>query len=211
MWPRADETQELLREIESGSREALDALLARHRDAVRRLVGLRLDPAIAARVDASDIVQEVCLEAAQRVAELREKTDMPFHLWLRRIALDRLVDAHRRHRRTQKRSVDREARPTRVGADASSIELVAQLCSPDLTPSSEAMRRELARRFEEALPRLSDDDREVLFMRHFEQLSNSDVARALSLSEPAAGMRHLRALRRLRDLLAVDGAESRDG
>ena len=205
MWPRDGDTQELIREAAKGDRGAVDTLLARHREPLRRMVHLRLDPALAQRLDASDIVQEVLLDASERMREYATQVPMPFHLWLRRIALDRLIDAHRRHRVAKKRSVDRERSLNRGAHEhRSSIELVLALRDSQPTPAAAAMREELARRFRAALELLADGDREVLLMRYFEQLSNSEVAVQLGLSEAAAGMRHLRALRRLKETL-VEG------
>ena len=166
------------------------------------MVELRLDRALLRRVDPSDIVQETLVEAHRRFAGYLESPGLPFHLWLRRIALDRLLDAHRRHRRSRKRSLDREE-PLRVPAfsDRSSLDLAAELSAPGPTPAAEAMQKELERRFEEVLGRLSPEDREVILLRHFEGFSNQDAARELGLTPPAAGMRYLRALRRLRALL----------
>ena len=158
---------------------------------------MRLDRALARRVDASDVVQEVMLKASGRLADYLKAPAMPFHLWLRQIAQDHIVDAHRRHRVAGSRSVDREA-PMVAFADRSSLDLAAGLRDPHLTPATEAIRCELGRRFREAIDEL---DREVILLRHFEQLTNAEAARALGLSEPAAGMRHLRALRRLRAIL----------
>ena len=202
MWPRDTDTQELVQKASGGDREALNALLERHRDALCRMIHLRIDPALAPRLDASDIVQEVLLDASERLGEYARKNPMPFHLWLRRIALDRLIDAHRRHRLAKKRSVDRERSIDRGRYDRqSSVQLMHELEDRRLTPASAAMRRELARRFQQALETLTEDDREIVLMRHFEHLSNSEAASALGLSEAAAGMRHLRALRRLRTTL----------
>jgi len=203
MWPDSSETQELLSRAGAGDKAALDELLTRHRGPVQRMIGLRLDRAIAPRVDASDIVQEVLLEASERLAEYVREPAMPFHLWLRQIAKDHIIDAHRRHRKAQRRSVDRE-RPMRPAApDRSSDQLAAELIDRELTPATAALRQELAERFQEVIASLDDDDREVILMRHFEQLSNQEVAAALGLSEPAAAMRHLRALRRLRALIGA--------
>jgi RNA polymerase sigma-70 factor (ECF subfamily) len=169
------------------------------------VIGLRLDPVLARRVDASDIVQDVLLEANQRLKDYLRQPDMPFHLWLRHLAQDRVIDTHRRHRLAQRRSVDREqpiARP--AWADDSSTSLVAHLIDPEQTPATEAIQAELARRLTAAIDRLSDDDREVILLRHQEQLSNQDVAQILKLSEAAASMRYLRALRRLRGVLLPD-------
>jgi RNA polymerase sigma-70 factor (ECF subfamily) len=130
---------------------------------------------------------------------------MPFHLWLRHIAKDHIIDAHRRHRQAQRRGVDREQPLVPAGLrDRSSVELAAQFIDQELTPASAALRQEMERRLHAAIADLDDDDREVILMRHFEQLSNQEVAAALGLTEAAASMRHLRALRRLKDLLQPD-------
>ncbi|MGZ3337302.1 MAG: sigma-70 family RNA polymerase sigma factor, partial [Isosphaeraceae bacterium] len=177
-----------------------------HRPALRRMIGLRLDQAPGRRVDASDIVQDVLLRASQRLGEYLRNPALPFHLWLRQIARDHVIDAHRRHRGAGKRSLDRE-RPlawnagSEASADRSSLDLAAQLRDPALTPAAEALRGELQHRFRMALDDLDGVDREIILLRHFEQLSNSEAAQALGLSEAAAGMRHLRALRRLRAIL----------
>lgn len=203
MWPDPTETRALLdRVAEGGGAEAEHRLWERHREPLRRMIGSRLDPALGRRADASDVVQETMIEARRRLAAYLRDPAMPFHLWLRQIARDRLVDAHRKHRGAGVRSLDRErslALP--AFADRSSIELAAQLQDPATTPAASAMRRELERRFREVLAGLDEDDREILLLRHFEAMTNGEAARALGLSEPAAGMRHLRALRRLRAAL----------
>ena len=124
---------------------------------------------------------------------------MPFHLWLRHIAKDHMIDAHRRHRQAQRRSLDREQPIVPAGlADQSSLELAGQFLDQEMTPATAAIRHELQRRMQEAVASLEEDDREIILMRHYEQLSNQEVALALGLSEAAASMRHLRAVRRLR-------------
>jgi RNA polymerase sigma-70 factor (ECF subfamily) len=211
MWPNRDETDRLLNDARSGEPGAVDRLLTEFREPLRRVIDLRLDPAITRRIDASDIVQDVLLEANQRLTEYLKKPDMPFHLWLRHLAQDRIIDSHRRHRLAQRRSVDREqpiARP--AWADESSISLVAQLIDTEATPTTEAIRHELQRRLDGAIDELSDDDREIILMRHHEGLSNQEVAAALKLTEAAASMRYLRALRRLRGVLVPSGAEPPD-
>lgn len=108
MWPDSSETQELLQHAQGGDRQAVEGLLARHREALVRLVALRLDRAVARRVDASDIVQDVLVEANRRLDDYLRERKLPFHLWLRQIAQDRMIDAHRRHRGAARRSIDRE-------------------------------------------------------------------------------------------------------
>ena len=202
MWPQPADTQILLEQARGGDADAVEQLLARHREPVRRLIDLRLDPAIVQRLDASDVVQDVLLEASRRLKEYLQDPAMPFHLWLRHIAKDHIIDAHRRHHQAQKRGVNREQSLARAGwMDRSSMELAGQLMDPERTPASAAIQEELQRRLHAAVAQLDEDDREVILMRHFEQLPNQEVASALGLTEAAASMRYLRAMRRLRDLL----------
>lgn len=203
MWPKDNDTQELLNNAREGDDGAVDRLIDRHRPAIQRLVQMRLDRKIQRRVDVSDIVQEVFIEASRRMTDyLASGTGMPFHLWLRQITRDRIIDAHRRHRVSEKRSVDRErAMSAPAGMDQSSMELAGQIADPELTPAAAATQRELAKKVEATLGDLNDQDAEIIIMRHYEQLTNQEVAAALDLSEPAASMRYLRAIRRLREML----------
>lgn len=205
MSPDLPETEELLRQARDGAPAAVDRLLTQHRAALRRMVDLRLDPALAGRLDASDVVQDVLLEASRRLRDYLDRPAMPFHLWLRHIARDHVIDAHRRHRQAQRRSLDREQPLCRRGpGEPSSLDLAAEFFDREATPAAAALRRELQQRLEVAVATLDDDDREVIVMRHFEQLSNQEVAAVLGLSEAAASMRYLRALRRLRAVLAEE-------
>src|SRR5207249_9634607 len=187
MLPDSQDTQELLDRSRQGEAAAVDHLLARHREPLRRMIALRLDPALAGRVDASDIVQEVLLEASRRLADYLRDAPMPFHLWLRHLAQDHLIDAHRRHRQAQRRSLDREQPIVPAAlADQSSLELAGQFLDKEMTPATAAVRHELQRRMEQAVAGLDEDDREIILMRHYEQLSNQEVATALGLTEAAA-------------------------
>src|SRR5215469_6737884 len=201
MWPEQPETQELLSQARAGRPEAVERLLTAHREPLRRMIGLRLDPALAARVDASDIVQDVLLEAHRRLQDYLRKPSMPFHLWLRHIAKDHIIDAHRHERLAQRRSVDREQALHAVRPDESSLDWAAQFFDQELTPASAAIRQEMERKVQEAIAKLGEDDREIILMRYVEQLPNQDVAAALGLTEAAASMRCLRAVRRLHALL----------
>ncbi|HUR55452.1 MAG TPA: sigma-70 family RNA polymerase sigma factor, partial [Gemmataceae bacterium] len=199
MWPNKDSTDRLLDDARAGKPGAVDDLLGEFREPLRRVIDLRLDPAVARRVDASDIVQDVLMEANQRLTEYLKSPVMPFHLWLRHLAQDRIIDTHRRHRQAQRRSIDKEQPIQRPAwADQSSVQLVAQLIDTEQTPASAAIQQELQRRLNDALTELGEDDRDVILMRHHEQLSNQEVAAALGLTEAAASMRYLRALRKLR-------------
>ena len=202
MWPEGDKTQNLLAEVRGGDAEAVNSLINRHRNAVHRLVRMRIDQAIAARVDVSDVVQDVMLEASQRLGDYLQNPVMPFHLWLRQLAKDRLIDMHRRHRAAKKRSVDREQAVTSLAHDDQSAADLAQLLQDaELTPATATVRREMEQRFLEAVNQLSDSDREIIMMRHFEHLSSAEVAQALEMTTAAAGMRYLRALRKVTDVL----------
>jgi RNA polymerase sigma-70 factor (ECF subfamily) len=205
MWPTNDDTKRLLDDAKTGDASAVDRLLGEFREPLRQVINLRLDPVLGRRVDASDIVQDVLIEANQRLTEYLKNPAMPFHLWLRHLAQDRIIDTHRRHRQAQRRSIDKEQPIQRPAwADQSSVQLVAQLVDGEHTPASAAIHQELQRRLNDALAELDDDDRDIILMRHHEQLSNQDVAAALELTEAAASMRYLRALRKLRSVLVPE-------
>jgi RNA polymerase sigma-70 factor, ECF subfamily len=208
MWTNSDETQELLNQAQQGDAAAAERLLAVHRDPLRRMIDLRLDPALAARVDASDIVQDVLLEAHKRHQDYLRKPAMPFHLWLRHIAKDHIIDAHRHDRLAQRRSVDREQSMNAQRPGESSLEWAAQFVDREMTPASAAIRQEMERKVQLAIGQLAEDDREIILMRYVEQLSNQDVAQTLGLTEAAASMRCLRAVRRLQSLLLQPGEEA---
>jgi RNA polymerase sigma-70 factor (ECF subfamily) len=211
MWPNHEPTQELLNEVRDGSPEAINRLMERHRQAVHRMVQMRLDAKVLRRVDVSDVVQDVLVEANRRLQDYLANPQLAFHLWLRQITQDRIIDAHRRHRTSAKRSVDRE-QPMLValgGEDRSTMQLMNEIRDQELTPAAAVAQQEMARRVEAAIAELNDQDAEIVVMRHYEHLTNQETATALGLSEPAASMRYLRAIRRLRELLGENGiAES---
>lgn len=197
------DTDHLVEQAGQGDIDARQALLARHRERLERMVKLRMDPRLSARVDPSDVVQEAVTEAWQKLSDYLEKRPVAFYPWLRRIAWERLVKVHRFHLEAKKRSVRREA--VLELPDHSSMQLVALLIQSGTSPSGKLMRKELHRRVREALDDLPERDREILVLLHLEQLSRSETAAVLEISEPAADMRHLRAIKRIRGLL---GGES---
>jgi RNA polymerase sigma-70 factor (ECF subfamily) len=180
-----------LERVRRGDRSAIDGLLERHRTAIRRMIDRRMDRVVQRRVDASDIVQDVLLEANRRLGDYLANPTMPFQLWLRHMARDRLIDAHRRHRVAASRSLDREV-PLATGDDGDRSQG---------GPAAAATWHELERRFAAAVEQLEEGDRQIVLLKHFEHLSTAEAAEALGLSKPAAGMRYLRAMRRLRALL----------
>ncbi len=205
MWPESDQTQELLNHAAQGDEDAINQLMDRHRNALRRMVQLRMDQKLMRRVDVSDVVQDVLIEANRRLSVYLKEPKMSFHLWLRHIAKDRIIDTHRRHRVSAKRSIDREqVLATPSGGDQSSILLANQLRDSQLTPAAAATQKEVAKQVEAAVAQLDDRDAEIIIMRLYEQLTNQDVAVALELTEPAASMRYLRAIRRLKEILVED-------
>lgn len=202
IWPNANQTQQLIDAARAGDAEAVNRLLENHRQPVRRLVQMRLDRKVQQRVDVSDVVQDVMIEASGRLEKYLDDPVMTFHLWLRQITWDRIIDTYRRHRVSAKRNMDREQPMLApAGADHSTMELVGQLCDPGLTPAAAATQREIAAKVEAVIERLGEQDREIIIMRHYEHLTNQEIAEVLSLNPPAASMRYLRALRRLRELL----------
>jgi RNA polymerase sigma-70 factor (ECF subfamily) len=180
----------------------LSDLFARHRERLRRMVQLRLDRRLQARVDGSDVLQEAFLEASLRYDEYRRASSMPPFLWLRFIVGQRLILLHRKHLGVKAREASRDV-SLYQGAlpEATSQSLAAQLLGRNTSPSHAAMRAELRMRLQEVLNGMDDIDREVLVLRHFEQLSNVEVAHVLGIQERAASNRYIRALRRLKETL----------
>lgn len=201
MWPDAENTEQLLDNARAGDGNAVNQLLERHRDAVRRMIDQRMDQVLKRRVDASDIVQDVMIDANRRLSAYMENPVMPFHLWLRQMAKDRLIDAHRKHRGAARRSMDREQPLVNAASNESSLDLMTQLRDQELTPAAAATWNELQRRFQSACDQLETQDQEIVLMRHFEHLSNSEAAVVLGVSSQAASMRYLRAMRRLRECM----------
>lgn len=202
IWPNDDQTLALLDAARAGNSDAVNQLLQRHRDPIRRLVEMRLDRKVQRRVDVSDVVQDVMIEANNRLERYLDDPAMAFHLWLRQIAWDRIIDTYRRHRISAKRNMDREqSMSVPAGSDHSTMELAVQLCDPGLTPGAVASQREIVSQVENVIEELDDQDREIILMRHYEHLSNLEIAEVLNLRPPAASMRYLRAIRRLRELL----------
>jgi RNA polymerase sigma-70 factor (ECF subfamily) len=198
MWPNQDETIKLLAGAQHGDRDAVDQLMDRHRDSLHRMIRCRLNRGVAARVDASDIVQDALLTASRRLSDYLENPRMPFHAWLRQLARDRLTDVYRRQL-ADKRNVAREQH---VAANQdSSLNPLANVRDLELTPAAMLLRKEFADRFHDAVEKLPEDAREIILMRHAEQLTNAQAAELLGLSQPAAAMRYLRALKQLKSLL----------
>jgi RNA polymerase sigma-70 factor (ECF subfamily) len=200
------DVEDLVRLAAAGDPESWEALLRRYRSRLRRMVSFRLDPRLQGRVDPSDVVQDVCLEAWQHLCSYVKQPDIPFFLWLRAVAGHTLGDLHRHHLGAQMRDARREV-SLHHGAlpGATSAALAAQLLGHLTQPSEAAVRAELKVRLQTALNAMEPLDREVLALRHFEQLTVSEAAAVLGIKEKAAGMRYVRALRRLKEILTSLG------
>jgi RNA polymerase sigma-70 factor (ECF subfamily) len=202
-------TDDLVRSAAAGDDSARGALLQRHRRRLRRMVALRMDRRLAARVDPSDVVQEALAEAARRLDGYLREQPLPFYPWLRQLAWERLVAEHRRHIQAGRRSVRREELAGPALPDASALELAERLAPAASTPSAAVQREELRLRVRQALEQLPERDREILVLRHLEQLTAREAAAVLGLTEAAVKSRALRAVRRLRELLGPEGKEGR--
>jgi len=199
--PDSGETQDLLQRARAGEPRALEELFAGYRAYLLQFVQLRLDPKLRSRVDASDVVQEAEMEAARRLKGYVDGPPVPFRLWLRQIAQDRLFNLHRRHVTTARRAVGRE-QPL---PERSSHLLAQRLLAAGSTPSQALNRRELGRRLRQGMAQLSESDREILLLRNFEGLSNQEVGHLLGIEPGTACQRHGRAMLRLHKILFAGG------
>jgi RNA polymerase sigma-70 factor (ECF subfamily) len=194
----SSETDRLLDRLDRGDKSVLEKLLAHHRDYVKRLVELRMEGALRGRVDPSDVVQETQIMVMNRIDDYLRRRPMSFRIWLRRETMEKLRDV-RRHHLAQNRSVKRDLRLS----DASSRSIAQQLLGA--SPSRLLQRKELATQVRDAIESLSEIDREVIMLRHIEQLTNVEVAEVLNIDTAAVRQRHGRALRRLIRQLAENG------
>jgi RNA polymerase sigma-70 factor (ECF subfamily) len=214
------ELEPLLQRLRSGDKTALGELFNIYRDQIRRMVEFRLDARLNGRVSCSDVLQETYIDAMQRLDHFLKKPNMPFHVWLRLVASQRIVDVHRQHLGAQMRSAENEVHlEDSVIPQVSSVILARCLATKLESPSQVAMRKELLSHVERAFNNMDPLDREVLALRHFEELTNDEVAAYLGLQKSAASNRYIRALRRLKEeLSSLEGSgvippmsEHRDG
>jgi RNA polymerase sigma-70 factor (ECF subfamily) len=197
-------TVDLLQRARAGDRDALNTLFSHHRERLRRMVDLRLDRRLQARVDASDVIQDAYVEVVTRLEEYLREPRLPFFLWLRLVVGERLMKLHRYHLGTQMRDAGLEVSLYRGALpQASSAALAAQLLGRQTSPTQAAARAERILRLQEALNTLDPMDREVLSLRHFEELTLAETAQVLGIEESAAAKRYVRALKRLKGVLAA--------
>jgi RNA polymerase sigma-70 factor (ECF subfamily) len=197
------EHDDLVRRAEAGDSSALAELFERHSERLRRMVRMRLDRRLQGRVDPSDVLQEAQLDVLRRAPEYASNPNMPPFLWLRFLTAQRLMAMHRQHLGAQMRDVGQEVSLFRGALpEATSVSLAALLLGRLTSPTRAAQRAEMKIRLQEVLNGMDPIDREVLTLRHFEELSNSETAQVLGIGKTAACNRYLRALKRLREILA---------
>jgi RNA polymerase sigma-70 factor (ECF subfamily) len=198
------DVDDLTRRLRAGDPAAAGDLFAQHRDRLKRMVRLRLDRRVQGRLDASDVLQEAFLDVQKKAADFAAKPDLPAYLWLRLVTAERLVILHRHHLGAQMRDAAQEMSLCRGGPPAASTHSLANLLLGRLTsPTQAAIRAERQLRLQEALNGMDPTDREVLALRHFEELTNNEVAAVLGLTKAAASNRYVRALKRLKEILSA--------
>jgi RNA polymerase sigma-70 factor, ECF subfamily len=199
-----DPDADLLARAAAGDGPAARELYSRYAGRLKRMVHLRLSRRLQGRVGDSDVLQEAYLDVSRRLPEYVRDPRLPFFLWLRHMTGLKLVEIHRRHLGTHARDADREISLHRGALpEADSVSLAAQLLGQLTTPSQAAVRAELRLLVQDALAAMDPLDREVLALKHFEQLSTTEIAEVLGLSKAGAGSRYLRAIKRLREILSA--------
>jgi RNA polymerase sigma-70 factor (ECF subfamily) len=206
MCADSSDVEGLVKQAAAGDPGSWAELMKRYRSRLRRMVSFRLDPRLQSRLDPSDVVQDVCLAAWQHLDSYVKQPDTPFFVWLRAVAGRKLADLHRHHLGVQGRDARREVSLYQGSLPgATSAALAAQLLGHLTRPSEAAVRAERKIQLQTALNAMDPIDREVLALRHFEQLTVSEAAAVLGIKEKAAGMRYVRALRRLKEILTSLG------
>jgi RNA polymerase sigma-70 factor (ECF subfamily) len=194
--------------LRAGDPAAVGELFAACRERLKKMVRLRLDRRLQGRLDASDVLQEAFLDVQRKAADFAARADLPAYLWLRLVTAERLLALHRHHLGAQMRDAGQEVSLCPGGSPAASTHSLANLLLGRLTsPTQAALRAERQLRLQEALNGMDPVDREILALRHFEELSNGEAAAVLGLSKTAASNRYIRALVRLKDLLTGLGPD----
>jgi RNA polymerase sigma-70 factor, ECF subfamily len=197
----------LIERARAGDRQAVNEIFTRFRGRLLRMVQMRLDWRLQARFDASDVIQDAFVLVATRLDDYVRDPKLPLFLWLRLVVGERLTQLHRHHLGTRMRDASREVSLYRGAMPvASSAALAAQLLGKHTSPTQAAVRAERMLRLQDALNALDPIDREILSLRHFEELSRSETAVVLGIEEGAAAKRYVRALKRLKDVLATPGS-----
>ncbi len=197
------ETDDVVAAMRHGSADALAIVFSRYRERLRQIIRFRLDYRIAARIADSDVLQESYIAAAKRLQQFAQQTDMSPFLWLRLIVSQQLIDVHRQHMQAEMRDARREVSLLPAGCSPhTSMAIAAQLAGPATAVSEVLARAELIEKLQQTLNDMDEVDREVIALRHFEELNNIEVAEVLGIEAAAASKRYVRAMARLAKLVA---------
>ena len=197
-----DFERELVERVVNGDEDALAQLFSQHHDRLWRMVNFRMDPRLHGRVDADDVLQEAWLSVVQRIDHFLADASRSIFVWFRLITSQTMIDIHRRHLGTQKRNAALEFSINKGwSSESTSFSLSFHLLGHLTSPTQAALREELSQQLKTALSSMQEIDREVLALRHFEQLSNRETAQILDISDQAASDRYMRALGRLKGVL----------
>ena len=192
---------DLIEKARNGDAVAVAQLFGKYRRRLLAMVEVRMDRRLRSRVDPSDVLQEAFIDLTKRMDRYSQIDDLPFYLWLRMIVGQRLQDFHRKHLLAAKRDVRQEVNFQRRVPAAASESLAMSLLGRYTSVAGKAIQQERKAKLQEVLNDMTDIDREIIVLRHFEEMTNSEAALALGLSKSAAGNRYVRALLRLKEAL----------
>ncbi|MBL8891237.1 MAG: sigma-70 family RNA polymerase sigma factor [Planctomycetaceae bacterium] len=204
---RPDDTDSLLAQVAEGDKAAINQLLDRYRSRLRRMVDIYMDPRVAGRADASDVVQEALAEAAGKLPDFAKRAEFPFYPWLRQLARQRLIDLHRHHIGAAKRSVKREEAGGEIATDQSVFQLAEWVAARESSPSQREIREERHHELMISLQTLPEHYRQIVVLRHLEDLQFDEIAAILNLGAEAVRSRYRRAIERLHSILKLKNVE----
>ena len=192
---------DLLRHAQTGNEDALNEVLIKHRDRLKRMISVRMNQKLQSRIDASDVIQDTFIEASRALNAYLENPKMPVFIWLRHLAGEKLIQAHRLHLGAQKRAAGREQRIFGGAPQATSQSIAIQLAGNVTSPSQAAEKKEANDQLMEALESMDEIDREILTLRHFEHLSSRETAEIVGMNHEAVRKRYIRALDKMQKIL----------
>ncbi len=193
--------RDLLVRLDRGDEQAMTELFTRHRERLRRMIRLRLDRRLQGRIDSSDVLQDTFFEVSRRAREYVAQPSMPPFLWLRFLTSQTLQSLHRYHLKVHMRDAGQEVSLRRAAHQVNSASLAEMLLGRLTSPTHAARRAEMQLKLQQMLNSMEPLDREILALRHFEELTNGEAAHVLGVSKTAASNRYIRALERLKEML----------
>lgn len=202
------EQTEIIQQLQQDREQALAELYLMVRERLRRVIDFRLDYRLGGRVSHSDVLQETYVRAAQRIDSYLQKPDMPFFVWLRLEANQRLQEIHRFHFGAEKRDIRREVKLKSSNKEQgnTSVQLAAHIVAQMTSASGVFQKAQQIEALEKTLSEMNETDREVIALRHFEELSNIEAAKVLGIAPEAASKRYIRALKRLKEIMQQHAA-----